>query len=728
MVFAAVLSLSGCGGEELWQKTNVGERVNWTAPKGETALHTVATDVQLEKVAASGLVELFYDHVTSAICVKETTKNKNWYSLPAYDAKNEQQTAAMVSVRAWVGETVYTLNSQDHSVAFGTNTYTIENGVLTLTYLLFADAETAKKETYGAADAAFSVTLQISLKDGSLYASATHKTLTNNPEAFIEELSFLQYFGAYTNSAEIDMLLVPDGCGALVKTGVADADFRPLSLRVYGADTVCGEDSTTPSAVLPAYGMLQGASGFVTLIEAGDALATISCDRVRTENVLNFVGASFTVTPVKEDNGLYRAQNTYTEDLRLCMRFSTSSDALYSTLAAAVREQLIRNKVLSTRSVEVEEYLPMNVTLAATMRVNVFSLRRWALVRNKTTTTFSQAQTIVEQLKSKSVNNINLQITGAFSGGSESVNAASASLLRRLGGESGYTQLQSYMNTQNMTTYLDFDLLQKGGGLRNNAVDITGVTAVREAQTQTNRQLGVRAKKNNLRALSNLDYTVNRVLAGSRNTNPAGLSVSDAGALLYADYSAAGANRQTAAQLVAQALSQLSTNRKLLVGTGNVNMLKSAAVVLHMPMEPSREETEAYEAIPFLQQVLHGVVDYSGEPINFYTDPADAMLQYIEYGACPYFSWTYASVAAVDGSTTLLDYEGWLQTASAYYARANQTLKDLRGASITKHSMVQADVFCTEYENGAVIYVNYTEKDVTVSGLTVKAKDFLRVN
>ena len=37
-------------------------------------------------------------------------------------------------------------------------------------------------------------------------------------------------------------------------------------------------------------------------------------------------------------------------------------------------------------------------------------------------------------------------------------------------------------------------------------------------------------------------------------------------------------------------------------------------------------------------------------------------------------------------------------------------------------------VFCTEYDTGAKIYVNYTQSDVTVSGITVPAGDFIRIN
>ena len=42
--------------------------------------------------------------------------------------------------------------------------------------------------------------------------------------------------------------------------------------------------------------------------------------------------------------------------------------------------------------------------------------------------------------------------------------------------------------------------------------------------------------------------------------------------------------------------------------------------------------------------------------------------------------------------------------------------------------MVSDGVFLTQYENGSMIYVNYTDKDYTVSGVVVGSRDFERIN
>ena len=51
---------------------------------------------------------------------------------------------------------------------------------------------------------------------------------------FLEDISILNNFGAYEKSGKDDYLFIPDGSGAILKTGVSDPDFSPISLAVYG--------------------------------------------------------------------------------------------------------------------------------------------------------------------------------------------------------------------------------------------------------------------------------------------------------------------------------------------------------------------------------------------------------------------------------------------------------------------------------------------------------------
>ena len=76
----------------------------------------------------------------------------------------------------------------------------------------------------------------------------------------------------------------------------------------------------------------------------------------------------------------------------------------------------------------------------------------------------------------------------------------------------------------------------------------------------------------------------------------------------------------------------------------------------------------------------------------------------------------------------MLYYENRLNSAAEFYTRANEALGDVRSSRMNSHTEVTDGVFCTEYATGAMIYVNYTDSDAVVSGITIPAGDFLRIN
>ena len=159
--------------------------------------------------------------------------------------------------------------------------------------------------------------------------------------------------------------------------------------------------------------------------------------------------------------------------------------------------------------------------------------------------------------------------------------------------------------------------------------------------------------------------------------------------------------------------------------TGNFFMIKNVRYISNVPMNAAAPTGEAYESIPFVQLVLHGIIEYSSEPLNFEEDIQTAMLRCIEYGACPSYEWSYKQSAE---KNDVLYYENRLNSAAEFYTRANEALGDVRSSRMNSHTEVTDGVFCTEYDTGAMVYVNYTDSDVVVSGITIPAGDFLRIN
>lgn len=703
-----------------------------------TLLHSVGDKANLQQVGKSGLIELLFDESTYSVCVADLSHDdseKLWSALPT----QENSGAATATLEIVSGDTLYKLNTQDNSVSFQNAQCSFADDALSVTYILAPDTATAHKEKYDKDDIAFKLVVNYQIKDGSVYVSAKYENLVADSDAKLTKLSLLKFFGAYSEPQQGDYIFVPDGSGALIKTDTRDDSFdSELSFPIYGGDAASGHaNSGTANALIPAYGMKQGNNAFVTIIDSGDAIATVSADRVRGGNDFYEAGVSFDITPCTESKGkFYMSSESYDGDIGLCIRFLGGSNADYTGMAAAAREQLIRERILSTRTVEEQEYLPLDLTVIGVSDDTLFSFKRLNLRKEKTFTDFEQALDMLTRMKSKGINSIKLRYKGALSGGTDQSSIMTASLLARLGTRSDLKDLVEYVNAQNMEMYLDVNLLSAAKGDSFSSGRTAGSIFGKKAEYNAinNSPLGKDKYAKRLLGMKYVEKSIIEILKDTRFSQFTGFCLNDVGSLLYSDYKN-GFNRQESAEMISEQLPSLTANMKLMTDTGNFRVIKNVSFISHLPTSASQSRS-AYVSVPFLQLVLHGIVGYSGEPLNFSENAKTSFLRCVEYGASPAYEWTYSDTYAdkknksdEDSTDTVgVYYENWIASASELYERADAALKDLQAARMTSHSEIMSGVFCTEYDTGAKIYVNYTESDVTVSGITIPAGDFIRIN
>lgn len=716
--------------EEAGIKTvkSVSSRNTISSPSDDPSIHYSESSKSFgTKVASSGLIELYVDPATQTFCVFETTKGQLWSALPLLDgvASGEElvSSASMVSLEIIGGTDVYHLNSQDNSVAYGKASHSlIDNGVVFI-FDIFPDAKTAAKQTYEKTDIGFRITLTVTLADGSMIVSGTHSNITGNPDAYIENINLLNYFGAYNDSGVDDFLLVPDGCGAIIKTAIYDESFEALSFAVYGDDP-SAEAETSGNAIIPAFGIKHGDSAFVSLIQKGDAVATVNAQKAKTLSEYNTVYPSFKITPVLyEDETLYISKSSTVSEISLCYRFLSGNNATYSGLASACREQLIRNSVLSTKTVDVDDYLPFFLTLTGAASKSAGPVRYLSSL-----TDFEQAKDMLTRMKNKGINDINVRYSGIFSGGLDSKDIDGASILMRLGGTEKLSELYDYVSTQKMSLYLDINLLSSSTGFSSgNALNIKKNSSSYTPESALAEYTEESVSQREFRNLSKLSKLIASVLSNTRYYGFTGYCLNDIGSVLYSDFSSNGLLRDAAADEIAAAIAPLSTGHSTMADNGNFYMLKNVDSVINIPINSTVSQSGAYFSIPFVQLVLHGIVDYAGYPINTSINLDETLLKYIEYGACPHFEWNYEALSGQTKNDPFY-YDNTINAAADFYVQANETLNDLRDARMTDHYEVDDGVFCTEYDTGSMIYVNYTNNDFSTLGIVVEARSFLRVN
>lgn len=730
MFICAGILCSCSKAEEAGIKTvkSVSSRNTITALSDDASIHySENSEAFGTKVAASGLIELYIDPKTHSLCIFETTKGKLWSALPLLDdvASGEElvSNASMVSLEIIGGTDVYHLNSQDNSVAYGKASHSlIDNGAV-FVFDIFSDAKTAEKQTYEKTDIGFRVTLTVTLADGSMIVSATHSNITGNPDAHIENISLLNCFGAYNDSGVDDFLLVPDGCGAIIKTAIYDESFEELSFSVYGDDP-SAETETSGSAIIPAFGIKHGDSAFVSLIQKGDAVATVNARKAKSLSEYNTVYPEFEITPVLYENEtLYISKSSSVSEISLCYRFLSGNNATYSGLASACREQLIRNSVLSTKTVDVDDYLPFFLTLTGAVKKSACPIKYLS-----TLTDFEQAKDMLTRMKNKGINDINIRYSGIFSGGLDSKDIDGTSVLMRLGGTEKLSELYEYVTTQKMSLYLDINLLSSATGFSSgNALDIKKDSSAYIPESELADYMGEELSERRFRGLSKLSKLIASVLSDTRYYGFTGYCLNDVGSVLYSDFSSTGLLRDAASDEIAAAIAPLSTGHSTMASIGNFYMLKNVDSVINIPVNSTVPQSGAYFSVPFVQLVLHGIVDYAGDPINTSINLNEALLKYIEYGACPHFEWNYESLSGQTKNDPFY-YDNTINEAAEFYAQANETLNDLRDARMTDHYEVDDGVFCTEYDTGSMIYVNYTDNNFSTLGIVVEARSFLRVN
>ncbi len=724
--------LSSCSGkEESGIKTvkSVASRNTITNLSDDASVHYSASEESFSvKAASSGLIELLIDPKTNSFGIMETTQNQLWSALPLLnktaDGEKLVNDSSMVSLKIIGGTDIYYLNSQDNSVAYGKASYIpVDNGAAFI-FDIFANEETAAKSVYDKTDIGFNVTVTAVLKDGSMIVTCTQSNITGNSDAYIENIELLNYFGAYNDTKDGDFLLVPDGCGAIIKTSIYDESFESLSFDVYGSDPSSKTEEETQSAVIPAFGIKHGNTAFVSLIQSGDAVASINAKKATQISEYNIVYPSFNITPVNYDNDtLYISKSSSVNELSLCYRFLAGSNATYAGLASACREQLIRNSVLSTKTVDVGDYMPFYLTLTGSAKKSLGPIKYLSNL-----TTFEQAKDMLTRMKNKGINNVSIRYTGVFDGGLDSKDIVSSDIMLRLGGTDKLSELYDYISSQKMSLFLDVNLFSSSSGFSGAAAtNIQKNTASFTPENELVDFMEENVAERQLRSLKKLKNIVASVLSDTRYYSFSGYCLNDAGSVLYSDFSSDGMLRDEAADTVNSAIAPLSTGHSVMAVRGNFYMLKNVDSVINIPLGTSVAQSGAYLAVPFVQLILHGITDYAGEPINSEINLSETLLKNIEYGACPHFEWNYESVISRTEKDRFY-YDNTINAAAEFYTEANEVLNDLRDARITDHYEIEDGIFCTEYDTGARIYVNYTDTDFSVLGVVVEARNFLRVN
>ena len=584
LVALTVFTFSGCGIITESKKISISDKDIIPAVKvsDKTVYFSDTAKKKLKKISSSGILEMYLDEKTFAVCVLDTISGKMWRSLPESQSK---ASAANLTADIIVKGREYTFDSQRDSLSQGCASYNVEDETLTLTYAFRRIMENGKKID-------LTIPVKFRLTDGSLNVRVDCNEIHDSSDAaiYLKSIDILPYFGAHQESKKGDYILLPSASGIILDT-YQQADKAPeISLPVYGEDIAKGS-AVSSFVPIGAFGMKVSDNAFICLIDEGDSVATIKAEKAHKDSPLNRVGTEFEITPaVTDDNAVYICDNSYSGALSLSYRFLSSDNADYMTMAGACRELLIRHGRLTDGNLTADSTYPFNLSL--TGNDDTADIH----------TTQEQLQELLGSLMTKGIGSINVFLKD--------------------NGTLKLSEVSEFAVKNNLSLSLSRNLF---------SYSLKGLQTLKGE----NNSLGLSTDK--------ADSSAEDIIRTMRKYS-VGVCLDDCGYILPSDLSKTNfTDRSTMLSDVAALCTSISSHGSFTVSAGNIYTVKYADNIINIPEKSPLEENEYCTPVPFLQGVLHGICDYSFTPINLSDDPTRAMLKAIEYGAVPHYEWYFGS-------------------------------------------------------------------------------------
>jgi hypothetical protein len=418
--------------------------------------------------------------------------------------------------------------------------------------------------------------------------------------------------------------------------------------------------------------------------------------------------------------------------------FLAGADDGYAEMAAYYRQMLQDEGVIPQNAIQSDAKAPFYLDiLGCAERQAIYA--GIPVYTNIAMTTAEQAGMIAAELSAAGVENINMRYLGWFNGGVNHQAVKRIKPIRKIGGikalQSLYADLQDAGGALFLDATFSFNPMRKRNYSvpREAARSLDGFPAFHsyERNRVSLRRSGMFYENfgyiNSPRIIPSYVDSFNK-LYGAWGFDT--LSVRDMGSILTSDANQRyNLKRELARIICEQELDKIgSLYSSVLIDGGNQYALRRASGVTGSPTGASMFYLFDRE-VPFYQMVLHGLIPYAGAPVNI-SDNTDGEyeLRMAEYGASPYFLWTYGATSELrwTGYNRFYstEYTVWLESAAAMYARLAAVSNQVRGERMTGHTVHSGGVTETLYGNGISVYVNYGFSDAVIGGLTVPARGY----
>lgn len=671
---------------------------------------------------------------------KQTTSNYSLYEPEKLDKKDNKE--EIIAMYPSVQEQPLYILKGDVSAANKQKleSYFAEAGYTQEDFEIDQELVAGKRETGGPV---FNVSVIYRLEGKDLVVEIPYSEIRYRTDYPITAITPLPMFGA-AGTDQDGFMLIPEGGGALIRFNNGKINQSAYYANLYGWDygTQRKEAISETKNAFPVFGATHEGGSFICIIEGASAYAGINADVSGRNNSYNTVNAKYSVLHAEQYNvSAKTTQLVYVYEKEIPQdtivqryRFVDSED--YSDMATAYGEYL-RETHPELAAAKADETTPVNVELVGAINKKIIKMGI-PVDSVVSTTTFTQARKIMDELTENGVENLNVRMTGWMNGGVRQKVLTGVHVQGELGGQPEMNALIAEAKLKNVR--LSFDGVT---AFAYNSGLFDGFLGFRDAARFATREQ-VHLYPYNIVTYQPAefldDFYLTRPDYARKNTsnlinylkqqNASGIAFRDIGNLLSADYYPRDlVTRETVKKMNVDGLKEAKdAGLRVTIKEGNDYAISYTDLITDMNLTG-----QAYaiidERIPFYQIALHGMKNYTGTPVNLAGDYVTALLECAEYGAGLNFTFMAEDTKILLDSSyscyTSAGYTFWKDQVTSMIRKYQTDMAGLNRQRIVKHERVYDLVTCTTYEDGTKVYVNYGREDYRSGTVKVPAREYL---
>lgn len=566
--------------------------------------------------------------------------------------------------------------------------------------------------------------------DISIPYDSIKETNVKTPLISIAMFPFMNSSRGLQTNAHENLILVPDGAGAVMDLSKRTVGSNAYSARVYGEDTgVKGVSTYTKygttnpplKVTYPAFGMVNDGSGFISSIESGAEYANINAYVSEIVTDYNFVYTNFvyreTYLQPMDNKGTVKAtfQSDFNKfDAKVRYMFLQDDDASLSGMAKTYRKNLLEQGKLSAYT---DNSSDVSLKLDFLIAENYNSVIGSKVV-NMTSLDFIQSS--LGSLKEAGVNNIVTGLSGYTKNG---LRGASPNSFKKLeGSKSDYKNLAGYTAKNNIKLFAITDNIRV-------LEDRSSYKKKELAMTLGKKFVGL---PNYLYASplgSDFDYEFYLTLHANATKKYLEKDIASA-----KQYGFDGLDLETIGNFLASSHYDTTLTRTESMAIYQ-NMIKDKDIMYSMtnPSQYLWSQTSyagavnvtnskfmiALDSVPFLQMVTNGSFYSFRNYINLDYSRQTDVLKMVEYGVYPSY------ILTEKNSRELMDthsyyifssqYADWESNIIDTYHKVNDALSNVKDSEFIGYKILQDGVKQVEYSNGVEIVINYNAQSYVLA-------------